>query len=107
MTTFAIVALFVYAGLMLVGGIIGYRAAGSTASLIAGIASSVVLLATYGLTRVSLPLGFLSAAVVALALTAVFLMRFRTTGNFMPSGMLMALSIIALVIFLLAGLRAR
>ncbi len=106
MASYASVVLLVYALLMLVGGVIGYRAAGSRASLIAGAVSSAALLAAWAWSRSNPAVGFLAAAVVALALAGVFSLRLVKTGHFMPSGALLLLSIVALMVFALAGWRA-
>jgi len=104
MTTLATVVLVVYALLMLVGGLIGYRAAGSRPSLISGVISAILLFAALGWTRISPHHGFLAAALIALLLTVVFALRLARTHSFMPSGLLLILSLAALVIFAVASL---
>lgn len=105
MTGIAAVVLLVYAVLMLVGGVIGYRAAGSKASLIAGAISSAFLFAAYADSRSNPQRGFALAAVVALLLAINFGIRFAKTGNFMPPGMLMAVSVLALLVLGWAAFR--
>ncbi len=106
MTTLAAVVLIIYALLMLLGGIVGYRAAGSRPSLFSGIISAILLFVALGWTRVSPRGGFLSAALIALVLAIVFVFRLRRTRAFLPSGLLLLVSLIALGIFLAAGLLA-
>ena len=105
MTSLATAVLLIYAVLMLVGGVIGYRAAGSKASLIAGVASSAALFGAFAWSRSHPASGFLAGAVVALALAVVFAIRLAKTGNFMPAGMLLLASVAALVVLALAGFR--
>ena len=49
--------------------------------------------------------GLWSAAVVALALSVVFGSRFSKTKKFMPSGMLLVVSVLALGFFAMAARR--
>ena len=107
MTSLATAVLVIYAVLMLLGGLMGYRTAGSKASLIAGIASSVALFGALAWSRSRPASGFIAGAVVALALTVVFGIRLAKTGNFMPAGMLMVVSVLALMVLALAGFRNR
>ena len=86
-------ALAVYAILLAAGGYIGYAKAGSRPSLIAGSASAVVALVALALTF-SGGVGFWVGLILAAALTAMFTFRFRKTGKFMPSGMLVGVSVI-------------
>lgn len=89
--------LLIYAVLMVVGGAMGMRA-GSKASLIAGGSSGVLLLIAWGVTFVNLGAGLWAGAVIALLLTFTFLGRMAKTRKLMPSGMLFALSLIAMVL---------
>lgn len=100
------IVLLVYAILMLVGGVIGYRAAGSKPSLISGVISGLLLFGAFAWSRSNAGGGFLSAAVLALLLAIVFTIRLAKTGRFMPSGMLLAISVIALVVLAIAGFQA-
>jgi uncharacterized membrane protein (UPF0136 family) len=105
MYTFALAVLLIYAALMLVGGFIGYRVAGSRGSLAAGAASAALLFASYFWARSFPGEGFFAAAVVALLLAIVFGMRVARTRKMMPSGMLLLVSIAAFVVLLAASLR--
>ncbi len=100
------IVLLVYALLMLAGGIVGYAKAGSMPSLVTGIASAVVLVLCWVLARQSAAAGFGLGAVACFALSLFFLYRVRTTGKAMPSGGLLAISVIALVLLLIAAVRA-
>lgn len=107
MVTLGTVVLLVYAVLMLVGGILGYRAAGSKPSLISGVVSGLLLLGALAWARSAPRPGFLAAALIALLLTVVFAIRVSKTGRFMPAGMLLVLSVVALIVLAMTGLRAQ
>jgi uncharacterized membrane protein (UPF0136 family) len=99
--------LLVYAVLMLAGGVAGYRAAASKASLAAGVGSAGLLAVAWWLSRSKPVPGFWLGAVVSLALCAAFAMRLAKTGKVMPSGALLALSVIALVVLTWQALGAQ
>lgn len=83
----AVAILWTYIALLLAGGLVGFLKAGSKASLGASVGSAVPL--------VLVALGVLPALVanaVLSALVVVFIFRYRKSGKFMPSGMLVALS---------------
>lgn len=88
------ISILVFAVLMLVGGIIGYKKAQSKPSLIAGIVTAVLLGFCYWLSRSNPLLGFQLAFVINGALDGVFLVRLMKTRKFMPAGMMLVLCII-------------
>jgi len=89
----------VYGALLIVGGFIGLKA-GSRVSLVMGILSGLLALGS-GLVAGSDPArAALTLAVVGGALSLSFFSRLRKTGKFMPSGMLLGLSLIVFVIAL-------
>ncbi|MFO0888105.1 MAG: TMEM14 family protein [Isosphaeraceae bacterium] len=90
--------LSVYALLLAVGGVIGYTKAGSRPSLIAGIASAIVVVIALFLTTTAPRLGLGIGAVVALLLAGFFGSRFSKTGKFMPSGMMAVVSVLTLIV---------
>ena len=98
MTRLATIALLTYAALMVIGGIMGYRA-GSTASLIGGLGSAILLLGAFALSRSRPRPGFAIAAVMALLLTVNFTMRVVKTGNFIPMGIFLIMSILMVIVF--------
>lgn len=102
--SFGQIVLLVYAVFMVAGGVMGYRAAGSRASLLAGGISAAVLLVSLALSFRAPAAGFWLGAATSLALAVVFTMRFAKTGAFMPSGMLLAVSVIALALVTYAAL---
>jgi len=100
------IVILLYAILMLVGGFAGYATAGSKASLYSGAGSAVALAASWVVSRSSPPAGYWMAAVVSLLLCIAFAMRLAKTAKFMPSGMLLLLSLVALVLLTWSALGA-
>ncbi len=96
MNHFANTVLWIYIVLLLVGGLIGFLKAKSQASLIASsiFAALLVLTAVPGLFQPRAALG-LSNIVMAVVLV-VFAIRLAKTKKFMPSGMLLVMTVIAL-----------
>ncbi|MCX7687484.1 MAG: TMEM14 family protein [Fimbriimonadales bacterium] len=99
------IILLIYLLVVAGGGIMGYVSAQSTASLIAGLASGVLLAIALWLSFSNPKLGFGMAAVVALALAVFFTMRFLNTGKWMPGGISMILSGLTFILMLVALLR--
>ncbi|MCA9406400.1 MAG: TMEM14 family protein [Candidatus Omnitrophica bacterium] len=93
--------LITYAVLLGVGGIIGYKKAGSKMSLISGLLSSTLICLALYLLTIDPFKGFLLAAIVSCLLETVFTLRLIKTKKFMPSGLLMILSLIVFVVCLL------
>lgn len=89
--------LTLYAALMLVGGVIGYRKAGSKASLVAGVGSALVLLVAFFLVPSNPVGGYWLGALTSLLLCIVFALRLAKTAKFMPSGVLLLGSLVALI----------
>jgi len=100
-TTTAQAILVGYAILLLVGGMIGYRKAGSRPSLIAGSVSGLVALLAAGLMLQDVRAIWLGVVLAAMMLV-VFGIRFAKTRKFMPSGLLGVVSV-AVLGGLLAG----
>lgn len=96
-----------YAALILAGGIVGYIKAQSKASLISGIASGVVLAIAGYVARQTPAIGLPLATVLAMVLLIVFAVRFRKTGKFIPAGLMMAISLIATLVFLIGWSASR
>lgn len=90
--------LWVYIILLLVGGMIGFLKAGSKISLITSSVASALLVLT------TLPGVFTStfrrnlADVIMAALLIVFAIRLTKTKKFMPSGMMLVLTLVALAL---------
>ncbi len=100
-TSAAQIVLVIYAVLLIVGGLIGYRKAGSRPSLIAGSISGLVALVAAGLMISDARAIWLGIA-LAVAMLVVFSIRFSKTRKFMPSGMLGIVSLVVLVGLFLA-----
>jgi uncharacterized membrane protein (UPF0136 family) len=90
--TVAVAILWVYGGILVVGGIIGWRLSGSRISLTASLASAALLVVAYRLALTNAFGGYLLATAVAMALTIIFSRRLRKTKKFMPSGLMLAVS---------------
>jgi uncharacterized membrane protein (UPF0136 family) len=103
MNHFADKVLWGYIVLLLVGGLIGFLKAGSKVSLISSsvFAALLVLTAVPGLFQPRMALG-LSDIIMAVVLV-VFALRLAKTKKFMPSGMLLLVTILALAGRHLAG----
>ena len=93
--------LWIYTVLLFVGGIIGFKKAGSKASLISGSLSGVIMAGGLLLSASQPRMGFSLAAVVCLLLIGAFAIRLKKTQKFMPSGMLLILSVAACVVAIL------
>ena len=87
----------VYGLLLIAGGYFGYAKAKSKMSLVAGAVSGVLIFIGVFLGGTA---GFVIFITVSAALTVVFLKRLLKTKKFMPSGMLMILSLGALILSL-------
>lgn len=92
------IVLAAYGVLMFGGGIMGYAQAGSKMSLIMGIFSSVVIFAGLYLSKSNSQKGYGLITAMSALLTVTFLVRLVKTGSFMPSGMLVMLSVIAVIV---------
>jgi len=88
--------LWIYIVLLLAGGLIGFLKAGSKVSLIASAvaAAALILTAIPGLLGKGLA-GGLADAIMA-ALLIVFAIRLTKTRKFMPSGLMLVITVLAL-----------
>ena len=98
MNALAAGVILAYAAILIVGGFVGWRFSSSSISLTAGLASAALLAIAYRLSSIRPLAGYLMAAAVSLALVVMFLIRFRKTRKFFPSGMMLVVSGIALAI---------
>ena len=92
------IVLVVYGVLMLGGGFMGYAKAGSKMSLIMGIVSAIVIFTGLYLSKGNTQIGYGLISVMSGLLVVTFIIRLVKTGSFMPSGMLVILSIIAVIV---------
>lgn len=94
----AAAATLTYGLLVLAGGIFGYVQAKSLPSLITGVLCGLILLLAGGyMWQGNMPAAYVAGA-MALLLGFFFAYRFSATGNFMPGGLMLALSFVAVVI---------
>ena len=91
--------------LTIVGGVIGYVKAGSTASIVAGAISGIALIVAAYLLPGNVAVGLIVAGVVSLLLAGRFIPAFMTTGKMMPAGLMAILSAIGVVMAIVAWLK--
>jgi uncharacterized membrane protein (UPF0136 family) len=87
------ITLGVYAALLAVGGIIGFVKAKSRPSLIAGVGSGLVAAGLLGWSFVNPTTPLQLALLLAAGLAALFGHRYSKSRKFMPSGLLLAISL--------------
>jgi len=97
--------LFVFGALTIAGGIMGYAKAGSTASIIAGSISGILLLMGAWLMPTNQVAGLAVSLVVSLLLLIYFASKFMRTSAFMPAGLMSILSVIGIVMVIVAWLK--
>jgi uncharacterized membrane protein (UPF0136 family) len=97
---------FIIFGLLtIVGGVIGYVKAGSTASIIAGAISGIALIVAAYLLPGNIALGLIIAGVVSIALAGKFIPDFMKTPKVMPAGLMAILSVIGVVMAIVAWIK--
>ena len=97
---------FIIFGLLtIVGGVIGYVKAGSTASLVAGSISGIALLVAAFLLPGNPVLGLAIAGIVSILLAGRFIPAFMQTGTVMPAGLMSILSVIGVIMAIVAWIK--
>ena len=99
----AAVTAVVYGGLVLAGGFMGFRKAGSKPSLIAGIVADTLLVLAALLMFFGQPAGAKLAMGVAALLLVFFGMRWLKGRKFMPAGLMVLCSAVALILLAWGG----
>jgi uncharacterized membrane protein (UPF0136 family) len=92
----------VFGILTIAGGIIGYVKAGSTASIIAGSVTGILLLIGGWLIPEHRAAGLITVLIVSLLLALQFIPKFIRAGKVMPAGMMSILSAIGLLVAIVA-----
>jgi uncharacterized membrane protein (UPF0136 family) len=95
----------VFGILTIIGGIVGYVKAGSTASIIAGAITGVLLLVAAFLLPQHTLVGLSIAVIVSLLLAAQFIPKFLRTGRVMPAGLMSVLSVIGIIVAIVAWVK--
>lgn len=102
MTRLAQTVLLIYGVVLAAGGVMGYVAAGSLPSLVAGLVSGAAAVAAgLAVTRYR-PQALAAGLLVALAVGAMMLSRYLQSGALMPAGMAVGASAITALVALLA-----
>jgi uncharacterized membrane protein (UPF0136 family) len=95
-----IVAAFTYGILAIIGGIVGYRNAGSQVSLTSGTISGLLLIFSAVIQLLGQNWGAILAIIITFALVIFFTLRLAKTRKFMPAGLMAILGMVALIVML-------
>ena len=97
---------FIIFGLLtIIGGVIGFVKAGSTASIIAGSISGILLFVAAFLLPQNLAIGLILAGVVSILLAGRFIPAFLKTGQAMPAGLMSVLSVLGVIVAIFAWIK--
>lgn len=88
--------LLVYAVLLAAGGYGGYKAAGSSISLVTGIISALLALAAFFVSLSAPTQGFWMGIFISVLVGLFFIYRFVKTGAVMPAGAIILISVVVL-----------
>jgi uncharacterized membrane protein (UPF0136 family) len=86
------IIIIIYGLFLASGAYFGWKA-GSKPSLIAGSASAILVFIGYFIAQSNPKNGYMMLSIVSAVLVIVFIKRLLATGKFMPSGMLLAVTI--------------
>ena len=101
MNSFGKNVLMIYALGMAVGGVLG-ALKGSMISLVAGGACAVLLMLCYVKASKSPKAAFGYGALIGVLMAGQMFMRFQKTHNFMPAGLISAMSLLSALLLLVA-----
>ena len=96
------ISILVFALLVLVGGIIGFKKAKSKASLIASAISAILLAICFWLSHHHAEAGYKLTFIVTGILEGIFVMRLMKTKKFMPSGLMLILCALEQIVLFVA-----
>ena len=96
----SIIAASLYGILSIIGGIIGYKSAGSKVSLISGTISGLLLLTAAFVQLQGLSWGSNLAVIITSILMIVFAIRLVKTRKLMPAGLMVILGLVTLIVML-------
>jgi len=95
----------VFGALTIIGGIIGYVKAGSTASIIAGAIAGILLFIAGWILPNNRTVGLAIAFIVSLLLATQFVPKLIRTAKMMPAGLMSILSVVGIVVAIVAWLK--
>ncbi len=93
----SIIAASLYGILSIIGGIIGYKSAGSKVSLISGTISGLLLMVAAYLQLQGQSWGLTLAVIITSLLVIVFAIRLAKTRKLMPAGLMVVLGLMTLI----------
>ena len=96
---------YIFGVLTIAGGIMGYAKAGSTASIIAGSISGILLLVGAWLLPTNQGAGLAVTLIVSVLLLLYFASKFMRTSAFMPAGLMSILSLIGIIVAVMAWMK--
>ena len=95
----------IFGVLTIIGGVIGYVKAGSTASIIAGSVAGILLLVAAFILPGNAMAGLALAGIVSILLAGRFVPAFFKTHQMMPAGLMSVLSVIGIVVTIVAWMK--
>jgi uncharacterized membrane protein (UPF0136 family) len=94
-----------YGLIIIAGGVIGFLKSKSKISLLSGLISGIVMLLSYYLVISLNSAGYYISLIISLILLIIFFLRYKKTGKFIPSGLLIILSTVTFTILLIYIIR--
>jgi uncharacterized membrane protein (UPF0136 family) len=91
----------IYGLITIAGGLIGFFIAGSTASIVMGSLFGFLLVISALAIMKEIVFGLYAASLLTLILTGFFIYRYIATAKWMPSGLMMIISLVVFIITVL------